>query len=191
MDFALWGPNNQRFQEKIKYEGHKFDPVSGNWSKTALPGPKSYDEWWKCWRVLEVALLLLDAVKPESLRSYADRIRQFNADYGHRCWFIIYQADVTMRAEQFERIRREAQVVWEATPVDERSKLRYQPEKPWSHILSCAASEQHSSTFVFWDRHVHRKCNAFLAAQHPPPAPHPAGRDYNNNDVAPYSRRQQ
>ena len=113
VDFALWTPNNKRFQEKQKYEGHKFDPVTATWSKTELPGPRTFDDWLECWKVFDVCMDMHDGADEAALIAYPERIRAFVKEYGQKCWFIIYQADVLMRSEHFERIRRIAQLEYE------------------------------------------------------------------------------
>eukprot|EP00974_Lingulodinium_polyedra_P089267 8656269-Lingulodinium_polyedra.AAC.1 len=60
--------------------------------------------------VLRTTLLLLRAVSPEPLDLYGEWIRKLTETYGTSCWWIIYRADVRMRSEEFERIRRRLQL---------------------------------------------------------------------------------
>eukprot|EP00969_Alexandrium_andersonii_P173378 7664441-Alexandrium_andersonii.AAC.1 len=50
-------------------------------------------------------MLLLEQCNPEPLDLYGEYIRVLHETYGSECWCLIYQADVRMRSEEFERIR--------------------------------------------------------------------------------------
>ena len=105
MDFALFGPHGRRLLKKLSHAAHLYNPQDGSWRKAELPGPPSIDDWWRSWMVYKCTLLLLDAVKPEPLELYGEHIRSLATDYGPACWFLVYQADVRMRSEEFERLR--------------------------------------------------------------------------------------
>eukprot|EP00969_Alexandrium_andersonii_P244830 10818197-Alexandrium_andersonii.AAC.1 len=51
-------------------------------------------------------MLLLKQCSPEPLDLYGEHIRGLHEAYGNEAWFLIYQADVRMRSEEFDRIRR-------------------------------------------------------------------------------------
>ena len=78
-------------------------------------------------------LLLLDAVKPEPLELYGEHIRALANDYGPSCWFLIYQADVRMRSEEFERLRRRTAI---------ENPWGWDPDAPWGTIFSIAVQER-------------------------------------------------
>eukprot|EP00969_Alexandrium_andersonii_P231115 10207458-Alexandrium_andersonii.AAC.1 len=57
---------------------------------------------------------------------HAELIRAFSETYGSGCWNNIYTADVRVRRENVERIRRRLQSEIAAT---------YDPLQPWGHIF--------------------------------------------------------
>ena len=64
--------------------------------------------------VFKCTLLLLGSVKPERLDLYGEHLKSFLTTYGPRWWFLIYQADVRMRSEHFERIRRRLHIEYDS-----------------------------------------------------------------------------
>jgi hypothetical protein len=115
--------------------------ADGKMKKTELRGPPDYDSWWSSWRVLRTALILFDAVSPEVLDNYAELIRKFSKAYNEETWFILYQADVRMRQEQFERIIRKLERGRAASITcqfgyDPSSPLRPASKQQWPTKLS-------------------------------------------------------
>ena len=127
VDFAFWGANNKSFQDRAKYRASRFDAPTQTWQQTELPGPKNLEDWRKSWRVYETALLMLDAVSPEHLQSYVDFIYALAQEQEEDYWFIIYQADVVMRQDHFERIRRQALFDYESLDQEGKNKSVFQP----------------------------------------------------------------
>ena len=158
VDFALFGPYNSKFQDKIKYGSSRFDPITQEWNKVELPGPRSIDDWNRCWAVFECCLLLLKTVPPETIQAYARYINRLAAQYGHQCWFIIYQADVLMRSDHMDRIKRSASAGVIKT-VDGSEFLR---ESPWPQVFSIASSDIHPQATAFWTENVHHPAMRFI-----------------------------
>ena len=90
----------------MMFLAHRYIPSTGQYQREELPGPPDFDHWLKCWNVLKTALLLLEQVDPEPLDLYSQFIDRLASMYGALCWWIVYQADVTMRQDEFERIHR-------------------------------------------------------------------------------------
>ena len=149
VDFALFGPHGRRLLKKLSHAAHLYMPHDGSWRKAELPGPPSIDDWWRSWMVFRCSLLLLNAVKPEPLELYGEHIRTLATDYGPACWFLVYQADVRMRSEEFERLRR--RTAMEGQPD-------FDPSAPWGTVFDLAVREKD-----FWDAEVHQKSLLFLA----------------------------
>eukprot|EP00969_Alexandrium_andersonii_P289954 12816434-Alexandrium_andersonii.AAC.1 len=55
-------------------------------------------------------MLLLEQCSPEPLDLYGEHIRSLVETYGADAWYLVYQADVRMRSEEFERIWRRLRV---------------------------------------------------------------------------------
>ena len=98
--------------------------------------------------MLKTTLLLLRAVQPERIDAYGEHIRTLADRFGSDVWFIVYQADVRMRQEEFERIQRRA--VMSQAPG-------YDAVKPWDSVFRLAVSEP-----AFWDSEVRDKAILFL-----------------------------
>ena len=77
---------------------------------------------------------------------YREIIRTLSQQYGSATWFIVYQADVRMRSEEFERIRRRCDLTWAGSTEEQRRGLPYDPSRPWDLVFSMAASDKD-----FWD----------------------------------------
>ena len=103
--------------------------------------------------VLKCTFLLLDAVRPERLDRYGEHISSFLNTYGTECWFIIYQADIRMRSEQFERIRRRLQIDSDAN----RPLHGFAPGKPWDGVFAVAVLDRE-----FWDTFVRERAILYL-----------------------------
>ena len=121
------------------------------------PGPSTFDLWWASYRVLRCALLLLDAVPPEVLDAYGEFIREQNQAYGRDAWFLVYQADVRMRSEQFDRLRRRAE---RQHQLEQAASMQshFDPARPWSTVFHLALADK-----MWWDEHLHRPVVLFLA----------------------------
>lgn len=111
-------------------EAHRpiHSPISmGEWQRKEMPGPPDYEAWSEIFRCVRTTFLLLETLTAERMDAYAEHIRQLSARFGRMCWDLVYTADVHMRSEQFERIRR---------------KLHANPEHgytdacPWNAVLA-------------------------------------------------------
>ena len=98
--------------------------------------------------VYRTALVLLDIVPPEPLVAYAEHIRNLSSEFGPSCWFLIYQADVRMRSEEFERIRRRY--------LAENEKAT--AKETWSYVVSKAVGSEDGKSNTFWQSEVKDKC---------------------------------
>ena len=154
-DFALLGPYGRRLIGKSSYLSWIFQP-DGTWNRRELPGPASFDTWWASFRVLRVIYLLLDVAPPEVLDNYGEMVRGFHATYGSPCWFIIYTADVRMRSEHFERLRRHVERDHQQA-VSLKVTSTFDVAKPWHSVFRMALSDK-----IWWDENLHRPAMLYL-----------------------------
>jgi hypothetical protein len=96
----------------------------------------------------------LEAIQPERLELYGEHIRSLLTAYGPDCWFLIYQADIRMRSEQFERLRRKLQIDFD----DGHPSHGFVPTKPWDAVFAAAVKDKE-----FWDSEVREKAILYLA----------------------------
>ena len=155
---SIYGPYGKRMLVKIVYLAYFFMP-DGSWQKRELPGPPSYEHWWQVFRVFRITLLLLKAVPPELLDNYIDMVKRFANTYGPRAWFLVYQAEVRMRSEHFERLRRIAERTHDAATTA-GGKSEYDPAKPWATVFAMAVGAE---TKTWWEDNLHRDAVLFLA----------------------------
>ena len=118
----------------------------------ALAGPGSFEQWDACFRVFRSAAVMLNMLSPSKCEAYMNLIRKYNTKYGHKCWHIIYQADVRARQEHWERCRREA--------AEEHRKANaagqthaFDVSKPWEYALMLLIND-----FRFWKDELEDPC---------------------------------
>ena len=163
VDFALWGPHNDRFQRRQAVSGLILGR-DGSWQKAELWGPSCLDAWVACFDVLACALIMLGAVFPPFLRKYKEYIIRMVRLYGEAgCWAIIYQADVRFRREHIELIRRrlsdERQAALERDS-EYGSLTGFDPERPWDKCFEVATSRDEAE---FWKNAIETPCFLVLA----------------------------
>ncbi|CAE8649245.1 unnamed protein product, partial [Polarella glacialis] len=137
-DFSVFGPYGQRLLRKLVFVSFTLSP-SGDLQRRELPGPPEFETWWRCWRVYKVAMLLLDVADPERLEAYGEHIRGLRNTYVDS-WFLVYQADVRMRSEHFERLRRR---------LAAKPDFNYSGARPWNAVFAQAVRESE-----FWATEV-------------------------------------
>lgn len=147
--FTIFGPHGQRLLRRQTFTGYQLNVATGDWAKREQPGPGSYHEWHRCWRVYGAAMLLLDAADSERLDNYAELIRNFVTQFTEESWFLISKADAQMRSEQMERLRRQLR----SSPAYD-----YTDASPWSACFM-AATKDHE----FWARELTTPATLFLA----------------------------
>jgi hypothetical protein len=147
---------------KMTFAAYHFSPSDGSLQKRELVGPPGFDEWWKSFRTFKVLLILLGAVTPETLDTYGEKIRSLHQQYGPQFWWVIYQADVRMRSEHMERLRRDLEVKKRAfstvDPTVASILVSYDVNKPWEGVFKAAAGIEASE---FWNVEVREKVSDF------------------------------
>ena len=162
-DFSLFGAYGKRFLKRLMFTGFTYSVQTGEWQRAQLPGPGDFSLWWKSWMVYRTALLLLRQVKIEPLDLYGEHIRCLHETYGAQAWFLVYQADVRMRSEEFERIRRRLQAQHDRgapAGTGATDPVAFEPDKPWNAVFHRAVHAGDAEAQAFWTREV--KDQAFL-----------------------------
>eukprot|EP00435_Cladocopium_sp_Y103_P068525 s347_g31.t1 len=156
IDFAVYGPNGLRLLRKLTFQSISLN-AQGEWQRRELPGPPDWEAWHDIFRVVRTTFLLLEAMTAERLDAYAEHVRQLAMRFGNHCWDLVYTADVHMRSEQFERIRRHLH----AHPAH-----GYTDADPWNAVFAQAIKED-----SFWAREVITPATLRLAQAKSIPAP--------------------
>ena len=128
VDFSVFGPHGLRQLRRAVFTSYTLNAATGEWSKKETPGPDSIQAWERCFKTYRVSLLLLGVVDSERLESYMEFIKDLHSQFGHDCWGIIYRADVRMRTEFMDRIRRS---LMRARSLDTPRRLLGQLSSPW------------------------------------------------------------
>jgi len=162
VDFALFGPHGRRAVRRLMYTVQTWNQETNKYIREKLMGPCSFELWWKCWTVLKVVLIMLGAVKTTPLDQYGEFIRELVTAFTPECWWIIYQADTRMRSEGMERIRRSAEIEYNALAPELKATAKYDPTKPWNEVFRRAALEGTAEVTAFWQKEVHHKCMMYL-----------------------------
>ena len=159
VDLALFGPHGKRALRKLTLVAFTFQVESGTWRRTEIPGPPDFSTWWKAWQVLKTTLLLLKSVSTERLEQYGEHVRHLVETYGSEVWFLVYQAEDRFRSEEMDRMRRSAQIAYEALSKEAQASSDYQPEHPWEWIFGAAVGDAGRE---FWDTEVHKRAVFYL-----------------------------
>ena len=158
IDFAVYGPHGLRLLRKLTFQAIALNSM-GEWQRKEMPGPPDYESWAEIYRCVRTTFLLLETLSAERMDAYSEHIRQLSARFGRVCWDLVYTADVHMRSEQFERIRRKLH----ANP-----EHGYTDANPWNAVLAQAIRED-----AFWSREVITPVTLRLAQSRSIPAPLP------------------
>ena len=123
-----------------------FDPATGTYTQRELPGPPSIIEWRRCYKVWRYAMLVLHAASAPVLDRYADKVERVYRDWGHMggedLWWITLLADIRMRSEGFERIRRQLEIQRAELKKHGRvSEAALDPARPWEAVIYHASRE--------------------------------------------------
>ena len=161
-DFALFGPHGKRLQRRLTFSSFRLSD-GGQWVKVELPGPSCYDQWLRCYKTWKVCMLLLEAASVEALDDYMDCIKGLDTELGSGAWWLIYQAEVRMRNEVFDRTRRKLEMDAEQwSTVDPRIASLispFDPAKPWEAVLRRAVLDREH-----WNREIRDKLASYKHA---------------------------
>ena len=149
VDFGVWRPYGSRMGRALRFVVHSLqsDGVS---RPREINGPNSYPEWLRCWRVFSFAMVALKHASTTRLQRYADVIRILSEDFPNH-WWIVGLADIKMRSEGLERVRRDC-----AKRFAENSLKDFSLAKPWDVAFREAALDTR-----FWDREVDKQVVLF------------------------------
>ena len=138
-DFTVFGPHGHRIMMKLRMSGLMLQH-DGSFANQEFKGPPSYEMWDQCYQILRTGLIFLGEVDLGPLEMYRNRIKRYIAKWGPGLWHLVYQADVRMRREEMELIRRAGSEAKDADPSHP-----YDPKRPWAWVW-----QQASKDHAFW-----------------------------------------
>ena len=136
LDFGVWGPHHHRLEKKIKLQGSTFDS-QGRLRHIELLGPENPDKWHESYACLRTGFVMFNVVSLGNIDNYQRHIARYIKRYGMSLWYLVYQADVRMRQEGMERIRRRGEIERQEA-IDANGKHEYNPNRPWDWVWSQA-----------------------------------------------------
>jgi len=147
IDLGVWGPFAGRMFKKLKFRG-LVQTKAGEFHQVEIGGPPSMEIWQDHWEVAITACISLKVVTLGTLQRYAELISSFHRRFGEGAWAVIYQADVRMRSEHFERIRRRG-TKEKADAVAAGGRHPFDENSPWQWVF-----EQAIGDLPFWKEQV-------------------------------------
>ena len=154
-DSGVFGPLSIRLRERMRLGGF-FIAADGTLEKCELVGPTSASDWSRSYRVLLTMLIMQEAVFPEELDAYHNHLASYASRYGDRCWPTIHQAEVRVRQERMQTIRRRSVQIHNADP-QAAIQAGFVENKPWRYVWSQAVLESRS-----WVKEIREKCLLLL-----------------------------
>jgi hypothetical protein len=122
-------------------------------------GPSSLTDWKESYDVLYTAMLMIDAVRRPQLEAYRAKISLLSAQYGEKCWALLYQADVRCRSEFMQRLKLKLESQHNADVIAGRLST-FDTQRPWNSVWDAAISGIPAADF--WDAEF--KVSALLIA---------------------------
>ena len=144
-DFGVFRPFGNRMERAMKFVIHTPQP-DGTSRPKEVSGPTCFKQWLRCWKVFVFAMGTLKAATKTRLARYAERIRSLDEDYPNH-WWIIGLADIKMRSEGIERIRRQCKRRKAAGDLAD-----FDESRPWDVAFREAAANTD-----YWYREVDRQ----------------------------------
>ena len=158
-DFGVLRPFGIRLKRVMKFHAKFWDPSTAEFVAKELPGPTSFEEWQRSWRVYSFILVALGAVSKARLERYQAKVGELVAKYGNLrggSWWIVALADHKMRAEEMKRIRRKLDSAHTEGRFADAGGL--DPAKPWDAVFLAAALDNH-----YWSSEVAEVAMLFVA----------------------------
>jgi hypothetical protein len=159
VDLGIFGPFGKRLLARLAFAAVVLG-TDGAWSRKEITGPCDFQAWWTAWKVLSTAFVLLDQIDREKLDAYAEHIRALSIRYakgGNDTWAIVYSADVRMRRERFERIRRVLELGASSSTATPGGPSGYDSARPWNSVFAASVNDRD-----FWDDEVKSPCLLYL-----------------------------
>jgi hypothetical protein len=139
LDFAIWGPHGHRIIRRLRLSGLQF-AGDGTLRTIELNGPADLDMWLSCYRLLEVAFVMLDIADLGPLQRYKDMIVQYHKRYGAAVWHLLYQADTRTRLEHMERLHRHVTAEHERI-TKSGGVSTFDAKRPWNAVWMRAVDD--------------------------------------------------
>ena len=149
VDFGVWRPYGARMGRAMKFVAH-IQQADGSTLPKEISGPSNVVWWKKCWKVYAYAMTVLKHASATRLQRYADRIVGLAEEFP-AYWWIVALADIKMRSEGLERVRRDC-----AKRAADGTLKDYDPNRPWDIVYREAATSD------FWTKEVDKQITSLV-----------------------------
>ena len=162
-DFAVLRPFGARLSKAMRFTAKVWMPDQNAYVSKEIPGPASFIEWCRSWRVYRYALMVLDVVSAPKLDRYFDRVSQLVRSHGNLAgtdlWWLVCSAEARMRAERMEYIRRELEAEYvKCRNAGCPTMSFYDPRRPWDAVFLAAAGDE-----GYWGQEVKEAAVMYMA----------------------------
>ena len=164
VDFAVWGPYNDRVRKAMSHRGYTFGP-DGKLTPEEFRGPPTIEQWSACWRVFMCGMIMLNEAEHPTLEAYGRHINKLARQFGEKCWPTIYQAEVRFRREMLSRVRDEQEELLQQA-LEANGTHPFDPERPWEQCFDVAITGQ--QWLQYWADEVTLKCIILLSSSTSP-----------------------
>ena len=111
-----------------------------------IMGPPDLATWKESYDCLFTALIMLDALRRPALAAYRSHICTLHAQYGPKCWALLYQADARCRSEHMDRLRYTLLAKHNAA-LTAGTPTTFDTARPWDSVWAKAATDHE-----FWEQ---------------------------------------
>ena len=139
VDLALWGPYAGRIFRQLKMRGLVMTG-DGEFQHVEIGGPPTFAIWEANWEVAIAGYVSHKAAPLGTLMRYRAKIADLHRRCGEGAWALIYQADLRMRSEHFERLRRRGEEERTAALAAGGTNL-FDPSAPWGWVFDQACAD--------------------------------------------------
>ena len=81
-DFGVFRPHGMRLSRSLKFSAKIWLPESCSYVQREIPGPATWEDWRRSWRVYRFSMVVLGAVTPPVLDRYFERVQGLWASHG-------------------------------------------------------------------------------------------------------------
>jgi hypothetical protein len=141
-DFAVFGPYGNRMAKLRKFVAHMF--IEGELVTKQIRGPANLESWLASWRVFRAAMLMLAEASPAALDLYERGIRNLVTVHGEAFWATILIADETVRSEQWEILRENAD------GEGRRETDMVYAKRPWNTLIAMSTFGATTNELTHW-----------------------------------------
>ena len=162
-DFAVLRPHGARLGRALKFVAKVWSPEKAEYVNREIPGPATFEEWRRSWRVFRYILLVLGVVSSPKLEKYYEKVHGLYRSHGNLggadLWWLLSLAESRMRSERMEHIRRELEDDYERyRAVGRQAESMFDPNHPWDSVFFVASGDDE-----YWGREVKEAALTYMA----------------------------